>query len=762
VTKQPVKCPKCQQRFECEPRSDPFIHCPNCGAKLRAPRPEDALLGRTLGEFEILELLGRGGMGAVYKGRQTSLDRLVAVKILPRAFSSDTRYVERFRREARSAAAVRHPNIIEIHAIGEAEGYPFIAMEFIDGETLRARLKREGRLEPQRAMDVLKQTASALERAHDAGILHRDIKPSNILIDTHDLVKVADFGLAKREHGDVSVTQTGHVLGTALYMPPETARGEPFDARSDLYSLGATFYHALASRAPFEAATTAELVVKHVEASPPPLQQIAPEAPPALCRIIHRLLRKNPQERYASATELLEALAKAEARPAAASAAPTTRGPRTTTTRPARGRRRPARAPAPQGTPWKSRLPLIAMGAAALVALAVIVAIALRARTGSPQATAPARGTPAPAAQPPAAKKPPPKPGPREDRARGLFESIQRTAKDGTWLSAQNYLDKLGGTYADTRFYAANRVAIDALRARIEGVLKKPKPPKPPTPKPEPPKPKPEPPKPKPPSWKMYTAWPFDAAEAKRRQDETAKALGVPAVRQVELCRNVKIEMVLIPTGEFIMGKPASDTGTPGEEEPRHRMRIERPFWIGRFEVTQPQWQAVMGANPSEWKRATNPVDGVSWDQVCEFVKKLNAQARGTVFALPTEAQWEYACRSGSASRYYFGDYAKESSRYRAHTTHAKRELEKHGWFQENARKRTHSVGLLAPNAWDLHDMLGNVWEWCEHWERPGRGILRGGGWSSNVLYCRCASRMYYVFKSWGSVTGLRLASSIP
>jgi len=329
VAKHPARCPRCGNRLEVDTAVDERIICSNCQASLSLPGKAklsdkvDPLIGQTLGEFEIVEFLGRGGMGAVYKARQASLDRLVAIKVLPRAFSRDASFLERFGREARAAAAVNHPNIIEIYSVGHERGYQYIAMEFIDGESLADILKREGQLPADRALALMKQVAAAVGEAHAAGILHRDIKPSNILLTTRGLAKVADFGLAKRPGAELSVTATGAPIGTPLYMPPEVAQGKPLDSRSHLYSLGAAFYHALAGRPPFQGESAAEVILQHAEAQVPPLTQAAPDAPPALCRTIHRLLRKNPAERYPSAEELLVALQRVEARLSVSQGEPT-------------------------------------------------------------------------------------------------------------------------------------------------------------------------------------------------------------------------------------------------------------------------------------------------------------------------------------------------------------------------------------------------------------------------------------------------------
>ncbi len=218
--------------------------------------------------------------------------------------------------EARAAAAIRHPNIIEVYTVGCDKGHEFIAMEFVEGGSLADLLKREGRLPPDRALELLKQVASCLAKAHAVGVLHRDIKPGNLLLTSDGLVKVADFGLAKHEGVDVSVTASGAALGTPLYMAPEVSEGHPADPRSDLYSLGATFYQAIAGRPPFDGQTPAELVRKRLTTEVTPLVDLAPACPPPLSRIIHRLLQKDPADRYASAQSLLETLNAIESRAA--------------------------------------------------------------------------------------------------------------------------------------------------------------------------------------------------------------------------------------------------------------------------------------------------------------------------------------------------------------------------------------------------------------------------------------------------------------
>ena len=261
-----------------------------------------------LAGFELLGRIGKGGMGTVLKARQISMDRLVALKILPKRLAQNREFVARFIREARSAARLRHRHIVQAIDVGKSEGYYYFAMELVDGHGLDTIVLREGRLEQNRALRYMRQVCSALAAAHKAGIVHRDIKPSNLLIDSDDQVRVADFGLARRVEDDITVTTDGQTLGTPAYVSPEMARGKEADARSDLYSLGATFYHTLAGRPPFAGRTFGEVLVKQATEPPTPLAEAAPHVDRRLCRIIDRLLAKSPDERCSSAQALLDAL----------------------------------------------------------------------------------------------------------------------------------------------------------------------------------------------------------------------------------------------------------------------------------------------------------------------------------------------------------------------------------------------------------------------------------------------------------------------
>ncbi len=255
----------------------------------------------------------------------------------------------------------------------------------------------------------------------------------------------------------------------------------------------------------------------------------------------------------------------------------------------------------------------------------------------------------------------------------------------------------------------------------------------------------------------------LNIATCEESKDADGKTKGPAKEFTVDLGKGVRLEMVLIPAGEFLMGSPDSDKDAFDWEKPQHRVRITKPFYLGKCLVTQEQWKAVMGNDPSHFKGPKNPVEEVSWDDCQEFLEKLNSKVgtQHAKFVLPTEAQWEYACRAGSQPRYCFGDDESE--------------LDDYGWFLANAGDGPRPVGQKKPNAWGLFDMHGNVGEWCQDWygggyyanspaddpSGPATGstrVDRGGGWDRPARYCRSAFRSYYVPGFSFDFVGFRVA----
>ena len=264
------------------------------------------LTGRELGGYLVLRRIGSGGMADVYLAEQKSLGRQVALKVLHARLAHDPNYVERFHNEARAAASLVHPNIVQIYEVGQAGGVHFIAQEFVAGKSLDEILAHQGALDQGMVLDILRQVASALCKAAEVGIVHRDIKPANILFSPSGIVKVADFGLARVMSLDTStLTQVGVAMGTPLYMSPEQIEGRPVDSRSDIYSLGVTSYHLLAGEPPHMGDTALAIAVQHLNKQPQSLGHVRGGLAEKLVEIVHHMMAKQPSERYPSPTELL-------------------------------------------------------------------------------------------------------------------------------------------------------------------------------------------------------------------------------------------------------------------------------------------------------------------------------------------------------------------------------------------------------------------------------------------------------------------------
>ena len=328
-----MNCPQCNQ-----PLREGAQFCTHCGARTAhlwggeapaslstvetggGPRGDvfeagDSLVGRVLdGKYEIIAPLGAGGMGAVYRARRVLIGDEVAVKVLHSRLTGDEKLVERFRREARAAAQLHHPNVVTIHDYGEARGpggFAYIVMELVRGESLRALLKREGRLDPRRAVSLMRDVCAGVAAAHRRGIVHRDIKPDNIIVTPPDedrdteSVKVVDFGIAKLRDlaaEGSTLTEAGMMVGTLFYMSPEQCKGEPLDSRADVYSLGAMLHEMLAGAPPFTASNITSLIFKHVGEPPPPLPEDL-HVPAALRAAVLRALSKDPDARPRDASE---------------------------------------------------------------------------------------------------------------------------------------------------------------------------------------------------------------------------------------------------------------------------------------------------------------------------------------------------------------------------------------------------------------------------------------------------------------------------
>ena len=265
------------------------------------------------GRYRVLKRLGTGGMAEVWCAEDEVLGRNVALKLLGSRYAEDPEFRERFRREARAAAGLTHPNIVGIFDRAEWDGTPYIAMELVDGRTLKELVTQRGPMPVDVAIDLTEQLLKALGYAHKRGIVHRDVKPQNVIIDGEGQAKVADFGIARAVNSDM--TETGTIVGTVQYLSPEQAHGQPVDQRSDLYSAGVVLYELLTGQVPFEGEAPVSIALKHVSERPVPPSQLRPGLPPAIESVVLRALEKDPAFRFQSADEFITALENARRAP---------------------------------------------------------------------------------------------------------------------------------------------------------------------------------------------------------------------------------------------------------------------------------------------------------------------------------------------------------------------------------------------------------------------------------------------------------------
>ncbi len=312
-----MKCPKCQADI-----LDDSQFCSKCGAPIHPGdkiflshtrtilRPINEMVpGKILADkYKVIEVAGKGGMGIVYKAKDTKLKRNVALKFLPPELTKDKEAKERFVLEAQAAAALSHPNICTIHEINEEEGKSFIVMEYVEGQSLKNKIDR-GPIDIEEALDIAIQVAEGMEQAHKKGIVHRDIKSANIMVTDAGQAKIMDFGLAKVKGGTL-LTREGTTLGTVAYMSPEQARGEEVDQRSDIWSLGIVMYEILSGQLPFRGDREASILYSVVHEEAKPVTAWNPDIPPELQQIINRSLKKKSEARYAFASEMLNDLKK--------------------------------------------------------------------------------------------------------------------------------------------------------------------------------------------------------------------------------------------------------------------------------------------------------------------------------------------------------------------------------------------------------------------------------------------------------------------
>jgi formylglycine-generating enzyme required for sulfatase activity/tRNA A-37 threonylcarbamoyl transferase component Bud32 len=611
-----------------------------------------------LGQYILLERLGEGGMGQVFKARHRMLGRISAIKLIRKERLESPDAVRRFQREVRSAAALSHPNIVRAYDADEIAGTHLMVMEYIEGAIDLAKLvKKNGPLPVQQACEYIRQAALGLQHAHEKGMVHRDIKPANlILTDRGKTVKILDMGLARLDHPGAddddkssTMTQEGTVMGTPDYIAPEQALDtHTVDIRADLYSLGCAFYYLLTGRVPFPGGTLIQKINKHQFEEPMPIEKVRPEVPPEVAKVVRKLMAKKPVDRYQTPAEVATALA---------------------------------------GVSGQS-----SGFAVPAIANALTIADAEQAEAAKEVG----RDTLASAFS---------YIGKRDDTV--AFEAgppVQEKPRNRRWL--------LVGAAVGSCFFVGLVVMLFLV---FRGSADK-----------------------KPP-------------EAKK-EDPPKKEEGPPKT----FTNPLGMKFAWIPPGNFMMGSPTEEIGREANEA-QHKVTLTKGFYIGVNTVTQEQYETVIGKNPSGFKGEKNlPVETVSWDDCQEFVKKLREKDK-KAYRLPTEAEWEYACRAGTTTPFHYGETIS--------TDQANYNGEPYGNGKKGvARGKTTPVGSFPANAFGLYDMHGNVWVWCQDWsgeypqkdvvapQGPGKGqdrVLRGGSWHYIPVYCRSAFR-------FGNVPGSR------
>jgi serine/threonine protein kinase len=395
---------------------------------------KDELIGKTLGQFEILEEIGRGGMATVYRARQTSINRVVAVKILPRHLLHDPGFFERFEREVDVIAHLEHPHILPIYDYGEADGIPYIAMRYLAGGSMAQLIRRTmGAMPLDQLEKPFVQVAQALDYAHQQGIIHRDLKPGNIMMDETGNAYLSDFGIARVLGSNLTGSA---IIGTPAYMSPEQANGLPLDARSDIYALGVVLFELITGREPYQAETPMALLLKHINEPLPPFKNYRDDVPDAVEGVVGKATAKDPNQRFSSAGDMARAFQEALHKPAAAPTrkAAVAEDPPTVIPSPVTPPPLQAIPAASPGTAMpisepKRNTPLLIGGILAVVAVVAIVAVAVISGNNPPP-------VPTPTDLPASALRPTP-----FANAQTITTDVYSLSVPRAWIPPQGYLD---------------------------------------------------------------------------------------------------------------------------------------------------------------------------------------------------------------------------------------------------------------------------------------------------------------------------------
>jgi formylglycine-generating enzyme required for sulfatase activity/serine/threonine protein kinase len=680
----------------------------------RVPAPPLANLPPELvghAQYEILRELGRGGMGVVYLARNRLLARQEVLKVVNQDLLERAGGKERFLREIQAAAMLSHRNVVTAYAALPLGQMLVFAMEYVEGDDLAKVVKATGPLPVVNACYYAQQVALGLQHAFEKQMVHRDIKPQNLILSRDGkkhVVKILDFGLAKvmREKTEASdLTGTGKMLGTPDYIAPEqTLDAARADIRADIYSLGCTLYYLLAGHTPFQGQSLYAVLQAHHTEQAKALNLVRPDVPVALAVVVAKMMAKEPAHRYQQPVEVAQALSafvKTAGKRGASTAA-------AATTSPAGGLAEIQKVET-QDTlaPWPLKPETLIEGSGAII----------RPRKSGANRTAPLG-----------------KSGKKWPLAVGFgIGGLVLAVLVALWT---------GGVF---RVQPKDGKVVGQNDPRPGPAVKTPAGARPP-----------------------LARAPFAANQAREHQQAWARFLGGKVEETLDLGEGVTMDFLLIPPGTFTMGSPLEEK-QQGSSEEAHKVTITKPFYLGKYEVTQEQYQRLMGTNPSwfspmglsrdkvlDQDTRRFPVENVSWEDAAAYCEALGRRT-GRAARLPSEAEWEYACRAGTTNPFHFdgplnGTQANCSGVFPYGTAEKGPSL-----------ARTRRVGSYPGNAFGLYDMHGNVWEWCQDRYGPysdlkaspedpvrkdsGSGdarVLRGGSWDSSAESCRAASRNWF------------------
>ena len=701
---------------------------------------------RNLGRYELRHVLGQGAMGIVYEGFDPTLSRKVAIKTILRshtlAAGTADDYSARFMREAKAAARLNHPNIVQVYDFGVEGEIAYLVMEFIKGRELRSFFDQNETFGIEESVRLMGELLEAMDFAHEMGIIHRDIKPANVMLDAQRRAKLADFGVARIQDG-TDHSQGGTMVGTPAYMSPEQVQGGRIDRRTDIFSAGTILYEFLTGERPFKGAGAFTVAKMIVQDDPPPPSTVADTASPVFDEIVNKALAKNPADRFATARDFaialksaLESLARGDGERSQApkDTAPlkrTSASPRATDTELAFWRSMQDSSDPAEFALYLEQFPEGAYASLARLKIAKLGGVAPKAARPTVEETL-LSSAPAPA---------------RRWWKRGNLGPIAAVSALVAFLAA-------GGAYLMISSGKAPPSPAEHAEAS------------------------------KPPAV-VQTGAGERAQVPAPAHAPLARALSSPAARPKKAqpgasfrdCETCPVMMV-IPAGSFLMGSPPTENGRYPREGPQHLVTIGRTFAAGKYEVTFDEWGACVQEggckyNPGDngWSRGRRPVIDVSWDDAKVYVAWLSRKT-GKTYRLLSEAEWEYAARGATTSEFHTGNtISAQQANYQSGVSYG-------GSPVTEGRGFSVVVGSYPPNAYGLHDVHGNVWEWVEDCRNPNYSgaptdgspwtkgdcsmrILRGGAWDVEPVYIRSASRYWNYVSDRLIYHGLRVASDL-